>query len=99
MHRKALPVQVSHRFAPTSVVFDDDHLVSCAGLIPVMTLAAQSGLPQLLADMIDIPAPRIKSGSANPAPKLATLIAGMCVGDDCIDDVDLVRAGGVKTLF
>jgi Transposase DDE domain group 1 len=92
-------VQVSHRFAAASAVFDDDNLVSCAGLVPVMTLAAQSGLPELLADKVYIAEPRIKSGSANPAPKLATLIAGMCAGADCIDDVDLVRSGGMKTLF
>jgi len=41
--RKALPVQVSHRFIASSAVFDDDHLVSCAGLVPVMTLAAPDG--------------------------------------------------------
>jgi hypothetical protein len=92
-------VQVSHRFAASSAVFDDDHLVSCAGLVPVMTLAAQTGLPELLADKICIPAPRIKSGSANPSPKLTTMIAGMCVGADSIDDLDVVRAGGMKTLF
>jgi hypothetical protein len=90
---------VSHRFAASSAVFDDDHLVSCAGLVPVMTLANQTGLPQLLADKVCIPVPRVKSGSANPAPKLSTLIAGMCAGADCIDDIDLVRAGGMKTLF
>ena len=45
------------------------------------------------------PTPRIKSGAANPAPKLATLIAGMCAGADSIDDLDVVRAGGMKTLF
>ena len=56
---------------------DDDSLVSCAGLVPVMTLAAQTGLPTLLADKIDIAVPRIKSGSANPSPKLTTVIAGM----------------------
>jgi Transposase DDE domain group 1 len=92
-------VQVSHNFTPTSAVFDDDHLVSCAGLVPVMALAAQTGLPGLLADKIHIAEPRIKSGSANPAPKLATLIAGMCAGADSIDDVDLVRCGGMKTVF
>ncbi len=53
--RKALPVKVSHRFAASSAVFDDAHLVSCAGLVPVMTLAAQTGLPELLADKISIP--------------------------------------------
>ena len=92
-------MQVSHRFAVSSAVFDDAHLVSCAGLVPVMTLAAQTGLPKLLADKISIPAPKIKSGSANPSPKLTTVVAGMCVGADSIDDLDLVRAGGMKTLF
>jgi hypothetical protein len=92
-------VQVSHSFMPDSAVFDDDNLVSCAGLVPVMTLAEQTGLPELLAEKVHIAEPRIKSGSANPAPKLATLIAGMCVGADSIDDVDVVRSGGMKTLF
>ena len=45
---KALPVQVSHRFAAESAVFDEDSLVSCAGLVPVMRLAEQTGLAQLL---------------------------------------------------
>ncbi len=97
--RKALPVKVSHRFAASSAVFDDAHLVSCAGLVPVMTLAAQTGLPELLADKISIPTPKIKSGSANPSPKLNTLSAGMCGGADSIDDLDRVRAGGMKSLF
>ena len=86
-------------FTPQSAVFDEDNLVSCAGLVPVMALAEQAGLSELLANKIHIAAPRVKSGSANPAPKLATLIAGMCAGADYIDDVDLVRAGGMKTLF
>jgi len=92
-------VQVSHRFAPDSAVFDDDNLVSCAGLVPVMTLAAQTGLPELLAEKVRIIESRIKSGAANPAPKLVTLIAAMCAGADCIDDADIVRSGGMKTLF
>ncbi|MDF1910501.1 IS1380 family transposase, partial [Mycolicibacterium smegmatis] len=77
----------------------DEHLVSCAGLVPVMTLASQTGLSDLIADKVEIVEPRIKSGSANPSPKLTTVIAGMCVGADSIDDLDLVRAGGMKTLF
>src|SRR6478609_2593445 len=97
--RKALPVQVSHNFLPASAVFDDERLVSCAGLVPVMTLAAQTGLPRLLADKIDIAVPRITSGSANPSPKLTTVIAGMCAGADSIDDLDVVRSGGMKALF
>lgn len=96
---KALPVQVSHRFSADSAVFDDDNLVSCAGLVPVMTLAERTGLSELLAQNVHIAAPRIRSGSANPAPKLATVIAGMCAGADSIDDIDVVRSGGMKTLF
>ena len=80
-------------------MFDDDNLVSSAGLVPVMALAQQTGLVRLLDEKVRITAPRIKSGAANPAPKLATLIAGMVAGADCIDDIDVIRSGGMKTLF
>ncbi|HVQ51405.1 MAG TPA: IS1380 family transposase, partial [Mycobacterium sp.] len=92
-------MKVSHRFASDSAVFDDEHLVSCAGLVPVMTLAEQTGLGRLLDEKVCIAVPRIKSGAANPAPKLATVVAGMCAGADSIDDIDVVRSGGMKTLF
>ena len=84
-------MKVSHRFNGDSAVFDDDNLVSCAGLVPVMTVAQQTGLARLLADTVRIKVSRIKSGAANPAPKLATLVAGMCAGADSIDDIDVVR--------
>jgi len=64
-----------------------------------MTLATQTGLSQLLAGKVCIAEPRIKSGSANPSPKLLTVVAGMCAGADSIDDLDVVRAGGMKMLF
>jgi hypothetical protein len=69
-------VKVSHTFGPDSAVFDEDNLVSCAGLVPVMALAEQAGLTRLLDNKIRITSMRVKSGAANPAPKLATLIAG-----------------------
>ena len=71
-------MQVWHDFVAASAVFDDEHLVSCAGLVPVMTLATQTGLSDLLAEKVRIAEPRIRSGSANPSPKLTTVIAGMC---------------------
>ena len=67
---------------PDSAVFDDDNLVSCAGLVPVMALAEQTDLAELLAEKVRIVESKVKSGAANPAPKLATLIAGMCAGAD-----------------
>jgi Transposase DDE domain group 1 len=80
-------------------VFDEDSLVSLAGLVPVMRLAEQTGLGQLLSEKVRIAVPRIKSGSVNLAPKLTTLIAGMCAGADSIDDIDVLRSGGMKTVF
>lgn len=92
-------MKVSHSFAASSAAFDDQHLVSCAGLVPVMMLASQTGLSQLLEHKVHFVCERVKSGAANPSPKLATLIAGMCAGADSIDDLDIVRSGGMKTLF
>lgn len=92
--RKALSVKVSHKFGAGSAVFDDDRLVSCAGLVPVMTLAEQTGLSQMLDEKVRIVESRIASGAANAAPKLTTVVAGMCAGADCIDDVDVLRSGG-----
>ena len=92
-------MRVAHTFTPESAVFDEANLVSCAGLVPVMTLAEQTGLIELLGSKVHIAEPKIASGSANPAPKLATVVAGMCTGADSIDDLDVVRSGGMKTLF
>ncbi len=43
-------------------MFDDDHLVSCAGLVPVMTLAEQTVLLRLLDQKVDIKVPRTAAG-------------------------------------
>jgi hypothetical protein len=87
-------VQVSRRFAVDSAVFDDDNLVSCAGMAPVMALAERTGLSDLLAQIVHIAAPRIRSGSANPAPKLATLITGQILvrGDSAYGTRGVVAA-------
>jgi hypothetical protein len=88
-----------HRFAAESAVFDDENLVSLAGLVPVMRLAELTGLGELLAEKVQVGSSRVRSGAVNPAPKLLTLVAGMCAGADSIDDVDVLRSGGTKTLF
>jgi hypothetical protein len=92
-------VQVSHRFTAESARFDDDNLVSYAGLVPVLGLAEQTRLPQIIAEKVSIKTSRIRSGAANPVPKLLSVIAGMCVGADSIDDLDALRAGGMPILF
>jgi hypothetical protein len=90
---------LSHNWRHGAAEFDDENLVSCAGLVPVMELAAQTGLSNLLTEHVGFRSERIRSGAANPAPKLTSIIAGMAAGADSIDDLDVIRAGGMKTLF
>src|SRR5215211_6147632 len=97
--REALSVRVSHRFTAGSARFDEDNLVSHAGLVPLLGLAQQTRLPEIIAEKVSIKTPRIKSGAANPAAKLLGVIAGMCAGADSIDDLDMLRAGGMPILF
>ena len=59
-------MKVSHSFAADSAVFDDGNLVSCAGLVPVMTLAEQTGLIELLDSKIHIAEPRSRRGRPTP---------------------------------
>jgi hypothetical protein len=45
-------VRLSHATARTRVSFDDPHLVSHAGLVPVMALAERAGLHDLVAEHV-----------------------------------------------
>ena len=92
-------MRVSHRFTPGSARFDEDNLVSHAGLVPLFELAEQTRLPQIIAEKVSITTARIKSGAANPVPKLLGVIAGMCAGADSIEDLDVLRVGGMPVLF
>ncbi len=83
-------------------IFDDQRLVSCAGLAPVMALAEQAGLSALLAERVKLDSldpPRVASAGVNPAGKVTSIIAGMAAGADSIDDLDVVRSGGMSRLF
>jgi hypothetical protein len=46
-------------------VFDDDNLASHAGLVPLLELAEQAGLSQLLDEHVRFTCERIRSGAAN----------------------------------
>jgi hypothetical protein len=80
-------------------VFDEGNLVSHAGLVPLLELAEQAGLSQLLDEHVRFSSERVRSGAANPTPKLTSIIAGMAAGADSIDDLDVIRSGGMKQLF
>jgi hypothetical protein len=92
-------VKSCHTFTAESAVFDEKNLVSAAGLVPVMELAEQAGLSELISRHVDLPSTRVKSGAANPMGKLTSIIAGMMCGADSIDDTNLLRAGGTPRVF
>lgn len=92
-------MQSSHTWRSGAAVFDEANIVSHAGLVPVMQLAEQAGLSQLLDEHVRFVDERVKSGAANSTAKLTSIIAGMAAGADSIDDLDLVRCGGMKRLF
>jgi len=92
-------VQSSYTFTVGSALFDEHNLVSAAGLIPVLELAEQTGLSKLIGEHVDLPSTRVASGAVNAAGKLSSIIAGMICGADCIDDVNVLRAGGTPRVF
>ncbi len=92
-------MRLLHSWQTDGAVFDDENLVSCAGLVPVMALAEQAGLSDLLDDHVRFTDERIRSGGANPTPKLTSIIAGLAAGADSIDDLQVVRSGGMKKVF
>jgi hypothetical protein len=75
--------------------FDDPKLVSCAGLEPVMRLAESCDLHGIVRERLHVPTDK----GSNAAGKVATVVAGMLTGADSIDDLDVVRHGGMPLLF
>jgi hypothetical protein len=88
-------VQASHVWRADSAVFDEGNLVSHAGLVPLLELAEQTGLSQLLDEHVRFVCERVKSAAANSTRKLTAVIAGMAAGADSIDDLDVIRSGGM----
>jgi hypothetical protein len=75
--------------------FDDPNVVSCAGLEPVMRLAESCGLHGMVGRRLRVPTDK----GSNAAGKVAAIVAGMVCGADSIDDLDMVRHGGMPVLF
>ena len=92
--------QVLFNHTPTAVshTFDDENLTAATGLVPIMGLAQNAGLVDLADDRLTVSTTGTDKG-ANPAPKLATLVAGMAAGADSIDDMNILRHGGMQHLF
>ncbi len=88
-------MQLSHTLRAGSAVFDDPNLVSSAGLVPVLRLADLAGLQTLADHHLSVP----NHEGANAGLKVTSLVAGMVAGADSIDDMALLRHGGMGRLF
>ncbi|HEY5200161.1 MAG TPA: IS1380 family transposase [Acidothermaceae bacterium] len=88
-------MRLSHTVPLVAASFDEPNLVSCAGLAPVMGLAASAGLADLADRWLTVPSDK----GANAGGKVSALVAGMVAGADSIDDMALLRHGGMARLF
>ena len=88
-------MKLSHTLTATSAVFDDPNLVSAAGLVPALALADRAGLRRLADEHLSVPGDK----GANAGLKVASLVAGMVAGADSIDDMALLRHGGMGRVF
>jgi hypothetical protein len=88
-------VRLLHELSKIHARFDDPHLVSEAGLIPVMALAQRTGLGDLAGEHVRMARPC----GVNAPVKTGCLVAGMIAGADSIDDMGLLRHGAMGVLF
>jgi hypothetical protein len=65
------------------------------GLLPVMRLAQEIGLRDLVDERLSVPTDK----GANPGLKVSSLVAGMLAGADSIDDLVLLRQSAMSKLF
>ncbi len=77
------------------MAFDDPNLVSWAGLVPLLALAESAGLCALAEEHLSVPTDK----GANAGLKVASLVAGMTAGADSIEDMALLRHGGMGRVF
>jgi hypothetical protein len=76
--------------------FDDERAVANAGLLLPATLVARLGLEQAADQLIDLGG---RPGAARPGRKILTVVHSLVAGGDCIDDVEMLRAGASASVL
>ena len=79
------------------VEFDDERVVSDAGIVLVATLALRLGIEALASDLIRLR--RDRPGAANAGRKVMALLYAMVLGADSIDDTSVLRSGRTGRLL
>jgi hypothetical protein len=84
-----------HAPGKTHAIFDDEHVVGYAGLVLAMRVAERCGLAALVGECVAIDDP----DGVNAPVKVPAVVAGMLAGADSIDDLDVLRHGGMDKVF
>jgi hypothetical protein len=79
------------------VQFDEQRLISNAGLMVTATLAERLGIEQLVNESVWLD-PRAP-GAALPGRKVMSVVHGMLAGADSIDDMNVLRAGSTSLVL
>ncbi len=79
------------------VVFDDERVVSDAGIALAATLAARLGIEGLVERFVRLRGDR--PGAPNAGRKVMSLIYAMALGADSIDDCEVLRSGRTRRLL
>src|SRR3954452_22854906 len=79
------------------VCFDDERVVSDAGVMLVATLAVRLGIEALAGQLVRLR--RDRPGAANAGRKVMGVLFAMVLGADSIDDTAVLRAGRTRRLL
>jgi hypothetical protein len=79
------------------VEFDDERVVSDAGVMLVAMLAGRLGVEMLAGEIVRLR--RERPGAANAGRKVMALLYAMVLGADSIDDTDVLRSGRTRRLL
>jgi hypothetical protein len=79
------------------VCFDDERVVSDAGIALVATLVSRLGIEALAGRLVRLR--RDRPGAAHQGRKVMALLFAMVLGADCIDDCDVLRSGRTRRLL
>src|SRR3954467_6160685 len=79
------------------VEFDDERVVSDAGITLVATLAGRLGVEALAVQLVRLRGDR--PGAANAGRKVMAILYAMVLGADSIDDCGVLRAGRTRRLL
>jgi Transposase DDE domain group 1 len=85
------------RLDAVRVEFNEDRLISDAGLLIASTLADRLGLEGSVNELVWLPYGT--PGASLPGRKVMTLVHGMLAGADSIDDMGLLRAGSMQLIL